>query len=53
MIADPITVNEIMPVIDAAELMKRHQIRRFPVVRNNELVGIGPGRLKTHKRRRK
>jgi acetoin utilization protein AcuB len=40
MTANPITVKEEISVIDAAELMKRHQVRRFPVLRNNELVGI-------------
>ena len=40
MTKNPITVTEDISVIEAAELMKRHRVRRFPVMRNNEIVGI-------------
>lgn len=38
---NPITVNEEMSVLEAVQLLKKNNIRRLPVVRNNELVGIG------------
>ncbi|SPD75552.1 CBS domain protein [uncultured Desulfobacterium sp.] len=40
MTQNPLTVNGDISVIEAAELMKRHRVRRFPVLRNNEVVGI-------------
>ena len=35
-----ITGTEEMPVEEAASLMARHQIRRLPIVRQEQLVGI-------------
>jgi len=40
MTPQPITVDESTSVIDAANLMKEKKIRRFPVLRENELVGV-------------
>jgi acetoin utilization protein AcuB len=40
MTPQPTTVNEDSSVIDAAELMKEKKVRRFPVLRGDELVGI-------------
>ena len=40
MTPNPITVNEEMSVLETAELMKRNKVRRFPVLQNNELVGM-------------
>lgn len=40
MTPNPITVDENVSVLDAAELMKRNRVRRFPVLKNGELVGI-------------
>ena len=40
MTPQPITVTEDMSVIDAAELMKQNNVRRFPVLRDGKLVGI-------------
>jgi len=40
MTPNPITVDEELSVTGAAELMKRNRVRRFPVLRNNELIGI-------------
>ena len=40
MTPNPITVDESISVLDAAELMKRNRVRRFPVMQNNKLVGI-------------
>ncbi len=42
MTPNPITVDESIPVLDAAELMKRNRVRRFSVMQNNKLVGILP-----------
>jgi acetoin utilization protein AcuB len=36
----PITVDENMSIMEAADLMKKRRIRRFPVLRGSELVGI-------------
>ena len=36
----PLSVDEDTPVIKAAELMKERNVRRFPVMRNDELIGI-------------
>jgi acetoin utilization protein AcuB len=40
MTRQPISVDEDTSVIDAAALMREKKIRRFPVLRGNELVGI-------------
>jgi acetoin utilization protein AcuB len=40
MTPDPIVVSEDTSLIDAADLMKKKQVRRFPVVRGQDLVGI-------------
>ena len=40
MTANPITIDKDISVVEAADLMKRHGIRRFPVVHNNELIGM-------------
>jgi acetoin utilization protein AcuB len=36
----PITVTEDISIIDAAALMKEKKVRRFPVLKGGELVGI-------------
>ena len=40
MTADPVSVGENASILDAAELMKDKKVRRFPVLRDGELVGI-------------
>ena len=40
MTPDPITVDEGISIMEAADLMKKRTVRRFPVVRGKELVGI-------------
>jgi acetoin utilization protein AcuB len=40
MTPNPMSVSEDSSVLEAAELMKKHRVRRFPVLRANELVGI-------------
>lgn len=40
MTANPLTVPETMPVQEAEELMRKHKIRRLPVVSGDKLVGI-------------
>lgn len=40
MTPNPITVDEGISVLDAAELMKRNRVRRFPVMKDNKLVGM-------------
>ncbi|MDI6870068.1 MAG: CBS and ACT domain-containing protein [Bacillota bacterium] len=40
MTPDPITVTEETNIFDALDLMRRHRIRRLPVMRHGELVGI-------------
>jgi acetoin utilization protein AcuB len=40
MTGNPITVDEGLSVLEAADLMKKNKVRRFPVLRNDELVGI-------------
>jgi len=40
MTAEPLTVTEEMAVTEAADLMKKRGVRRFPVMRGKELVGI-------------
>jgi len=40
MTPNPMSVNEGTTILEAAELMKKHKVRRFPVLRDNELIGI-------------
>ncbi|MBW1768943.1 MAG: CBS domain-containing protein [Deltaproteobacteria bacterium] len=40
MAANPITIDEDASVVRAAEIMKETGVHRFPVVDNNELVGM-------------
>ena len=40
MTPDPMTMSEDKSVLETAELMKKQKVRRFPVLRGNELVGI-------------
>ena len=40
MTTDPITVDQDMSVVKAVELMKESGVRRFPVVQNDELIGM-------------
>jgi acetoin utilization protein AcuB len=40
MTPNPMTVNEDIGILEAAELMKQHKVRRFPVVRGDGLIGI-------------
>ena len=40
MAADPITIDENTSIMKATQLMKEHGIRRIPVVRDGQLVGI-------------
>jgi len=40
MTADPVSVGENASILDAAELMKEKKVRRFPVLRDGELIGI-------------
>ena len=40
MTANPLTVPENMPVQEAEEIMRKHKIRRLPVVKGEKLVGI-------------
>lgn len=40
MTPDPITATEETTVFDALDLMRRHRIRRLPITRHGELVGI-------------
>jgi acetoin utilization protein AcuB len=40
MTANPVSVSESDSILDVAELMKEKQVRRFPVLRDGELVGI-------------
>ena len=40
MTPDPRTVAEDTPLEDAVQLMERNNIKRVPVVRNDQLVGI-------------
>ena len=35
-----ITIDERASILEAAELMKKHNVRRFPVMRDNKLAGI-------------
>jgi CBS domain-containing protein len=40
MTRDPVTISAETPLEEAVELMKRHGIRRLPVVANGKVVGI-------------
>ncbi|MGE5552738.1 MAG: CBS and ACT domain-containing protein [Betaproteobacteria bacterium] len=40
MTPNPVTVTEETNIFDALDLMRRHRIRRLPVLRHGELVGI-------------
>lgn len=40
MSADPITITRETTVADALDLMRRHAIRRLPVMENGKLIGI-------------
>jgi CBS domain-containing protein len=40
MTREPITVTEDTPLDDVVRLMERHRVKRLPVVRQGELVGI-------------
>jgi acetoin utilization protein AcuB len=40
MTPNPLTVGEGMSVTEAADLMKKRKVRRFPVMRDDQLVGI-------------
>lgn len=40
MSTNPITGNPDMDIHEAVRMMSRHQIRRLPIVENNNLVGI-------------
>lgn len=40
MTANPYTVSPDTPVTEAYELLRKHQIRRLPVVENGKLIGI-------------
>jgi acetoin utilization protein AcuB len=40
MTPNPISVSEDNSILETAELMKEHKVRRFPVLRNDQLIGI-------------
>jgi CBS domain-containing protein len=40
MTLNPVTGNPNMDIHDAIRLMSRHQVKRLPIVENNNLVGI-------------
>ena len=40
MTPNPMSVKEDSSILETAELMKKHKVRRFPVLRNEALVGI-------------
>ncbi|MGB9712146.1 MAG: CBS and ACT domain-containing protein [Dissulfurimicrobium sp.] len=40
MVSNPITIDENASIMKATQLMKEHNIRRIPVIRQNRLVGI-------------
>ncbi len=40
MTSNPVTGKPDMDIYDAIRLMSRHQIKRLPIVKNNNLVGI-------------
>ena len=37
---DPVTVDSLMPLKKAADVMRDHSVRRLPVVQDGSLVGI-------------
>lgn len=40
MTPDPVTVNGELSIVEAAELMKEKEVRRFPVMQGGKLIGI-------------
>ena len=40
MTREPVTITKQTTIADALELMRKHNIRRLPVLENNKLVGI-------------
>jgi acetoin utilization protein AcuB len=40
MTPNPIGVSEDKSILETAELMKKHKVRRFPVLRDDRLIGI-------------
>jgi acetoin utilization protein AcuB len=40
MTSDPVAVDEDFSILEAAELMKKRKVRRFPVLRGDQLIGI-------------
>jgi acetoin utilization protein AcuB len=40
MTPNPMSVTEGSSILETADLMKEHKVRRFPVLRDNELIGI-------------
>jgi CBS domain-containing protein len=40
MTADPVTVTEETPIEEVVQIMEKHRIKRVPVVRGDDLVGI-------------
>jgi CBS domain-containing protein len=40
MTADPVTVSEQTPLEEVVQMMEKHRIKRLPVVRGDDLVGI-------------
>jgi len=40
MTADPVTVSEETPIEEVVQIMEKHRIKRLPVVRGDNLVGI-------------
>lgn len=40
MTANPVTITSVTTIVDALELMRKHQFRRLPVVDAGKLVGI-------------
>jgi CBS domain-containing protein len=40
MTADPVTVSEQTPVEEVVQVMEKHRVKRLPVVRGDDLVGI-------------
>jgi len=40
MTPNPMSVNEDSSILETAELMKKHKVRRFPVLSQDQLIGI-------------
>ena len=40
MTPNPMSVSEDQSILETAELMKKHKVRRFPVLSGNQLIGI-------------